>query len=159
MQPLRLQLGRAIAWVDGAPDIAGLPCDKIASGEAGEYMRRYHLELTRDRAIRFHHILASDPGTDLHDHPWDFASVMLSGAYTEITPHGAVRYEAPCVITRRAEQLHRLVLDEPAWTYVVCGPVRRHWGFATARGWVHWQRHAGAAALAACEPARGTPQS
>jgi hypothetical protein len=109
MQPLRLQLG-----------------DKITAPETGDYMRRYHLELTRDRAIRFHHITASDPGTDLHDHPWDFVSVILAGSYTEITPGGATRYEAPCVITRKAEQLHRLVLDEPAWTYFVCGRVRRH---------------------------------
>jgi hypothetical protein len=152
MQSLRLELGRALAFIDGAPDVTGLPCDKIAAEETGEYMRRYHLEFTRDRAIRFHHILASDPGTDLHDHPWDFVSVMLAGAYTEITPSGTVRYEAPCVITRKAEQLHRLVLDGPAWTYVVCGPVRRHWGFATDHGWERWQRHAGAATLAICEP-------
>ena len=53
-----------MAFTDGAPDVTGLPCDKISSEEAGDYMRRYHLELTRDRAIRFHHILVSDPGSD-----------------------------------------------------------------------------------------------
>ena len=154
MRDLRLQLGRALAFTDGAPDVTGLPCDKIASEEAGEYMRRYHLEFTRDRAIRFHHIMASDPGTDLHDHPWDFVSVMLCGSYTEITPAGETHYEAPCVITRRAEQLHRLVLDGDTWTYVVCGRARRYWGFATDHGWVHWSRHAGAAAITPCEPAQ-----
>lgn len=152
MRDVRLQLGRALAFVDGAPDVTGLPCDKISSAEAGDYMRRYHLELTCDRAIRFHHILASDPGTDLHDHPWDFVSVMLDGAYDEITPDGTVRYEAPCVIMRKAEQLHRLVLQAPAWTYVVCGRVRRHWGFATDRGWVPWTSFRGAAAISGCEP-------
>src|SRR5258708_6676388 len=111
MRYLRLQLGRALAFVDGAPDVTGLPCDKTAAEETGECRRRSRLELTRARAIRFHHILASDPGTDLHDHPWDFVSVMLAGDYTEITPAGTVRYEAPCVIMRKAEQLHRLVLD------------------------------------------------
>jgi hypothetical protein len=149
---VRLQLGRALAFIDGAPDVTGLPCDKISSAEAGDYMRRYHLELAPDRAIRFHHILASDPGHDLHDHPWDFVSVMLDGAYTEITPSGAVRYEAPCVITRKAEQLHRLVLEDPVWTYVVCGRVRRRWGFATRDGWVPWQRYPGRAAIGGCEP-------
>lgn len=149
---LQLDLARAIRFTDGAPDVSGLPCDKIASEEAGEYMRRYHLEFTRDRAIRFHHILTSDPGTDMHDHPWDFVSVMLAGAYTEVTPDGAVRYEAPCVITRQAEHLHRLVLDAPAWTYVVCGPVRRRWGFATPGGWVPWRQHPAASGLSLCEP-------
>jgi hypothetical protein len=149
---LPLQLARAIRFIDGAPDVTGLPCDKIASEEAGEYMRRYHLEFTRDHAIRFHHILTSDPGTDLHDHPWDFVSVMLAGAYTEHTPDGAVRYEAPCVITRQAEHLHRLELDAPAWTYIVCGRVRRSWGYATARGWVPWRQHAGRGSLSLCDP-------
>jgi hypothetical protein len=152
MRDIRLALGRALAFTDGAPDVTGLPCDKIAAGDAAEYMRRYHLEFTRDRAIRFHHIVASDPGTDLHDHPWDFVSVMLDGAYTEITPDGTTRYEAPCVIMRKAEQMHRLVLDEPAWTYVVCGRARRRWGFATERGWVPWQYHEGPASVLPCEP-------
>ena len=83
---------------------------------------------------------------------------MLAGAYTEITPAGIVRYEAPCVITRKAEQLHRLVLDAPVWTYVVCGRVRRHWGFATADGWVPWAAHPGVATLGGCEPAAGARQ-
>lgn len=152
MKDLRLELGRALRFVDGAPDVTGLPCDTISAGEAGEYMRRYHLEFTRDRSIRFHHILASDPMLNLHDHPWDFVSVMLAGAYTEITPDGPVRYEAPCVILRSAGQLHRLVLEAPVWTYVVCGRVRRRWGYQTEDGWVPWTRHEGTAGFAPCEP-------
>src|SRR5258708_12932001 len=133
MRDMRLELGRAVTFLNGAPDTTGLPCDKLSNGDQGEYMRRYHLEYTRDRAIRFHHILASDPGSDLHDHPWDFVSVMLAGTYLEHTPSGTVRYEAPCVILRKAEQLHRLELVAPAWTYVGCGRARRKWGYPTTR--------------------------
>ncbi len=147
---IRLELGRAIRFTDGVPDVSGLPCDKIFGDEAGEYMRRYHLKNTSDQAMRFHHILASDPGRVMHDHPWDFVSVMLAGSYTEVTPRGEVTYEAPCVITRKAEQLHRLELAGPVWTYVVCGPVRRRWGFMTAHGWVWHKAYAGQGALAGC---------
>jgi len=150
MRDVQMELGRAIRFIDGAPDITGLPCDKIESEEAGEYMRRYHLEFSRDRCIRFHHILTSDPEIDLHDHPWDFASVMLAGSYVEITPDGPVTYEAPCVITRTARQLHRLVLAEPVWTYVICGKVQRKWGFATDHGWVPWDQHGNTRDTSSC---------
>jgi len=150
MREVKLDLGRAVRFLDGAPDITGLPCDKISTEEAGEYMRRYHLEFTRDRCIRFHHILASDPALDLHDLPWDFTSVMLAGSYTEITQDGPVTYEAPCVITRPAKRLHRLVLTEPVWTYVICGRVLRKWGYQTERGWVPWDRHEGTTDAGPC---------
>jgi hypothetical protein len=152
MTDLKLQLGRAVRFIDGAPDITGLPCDAISAGEAGEYMRRYHLEYTRNRSVRLHHILASDPGDVMHDHPWDSVSVLLAGAITEITPDGAIRYEAPCLITRQAEQLHRLVLDAPAWTYFVTGRVRRIWGSATDGGWVPWRQHPRGTQLQDCDP-------
>lgn len=154
IRDIRLQLGRALRFVDGAPDIDGLPCDALRT-DAGDYMRRYHIEYTAARSIRFHHFVGSDPGRDLHDHPWDFASVLLQGTYTEHTPDGPTRYEAPCVLLRKAEQLHRLELtDGPAWTYIVTGRVRRHWGFQTEHGWVRWSRHTGSGTVAACEPPR-----
>src|SRR5258708_10113277 len=76
MRDMRLELGRAVTFLNGAPDNTGLPCDKLSNGDQGEYMRRYHLEYTRDR-------------------PWDFASFMLAGTYLERTPSGTARYEAP----------------------------------------------------------------
>jgi hypothetical protein len=144
MRDVRLELARAVRFTDGAPDVSGLPCDQIDDAEGETYMQRYHLLFTRDRSIRFHRILASDPVTDaLHDHPWDFVTVLLSGGYTEITPDGPTHYDAPCVLVRSAEQPHRLVLDAPAWTYIVCGAVRRTWGYRTDDGlWVPWRRKA-----------------
>jgi len=152
MRRVRMALGRAVRFADGAPDVTGLPCDLIATDDAGEYMRRYHLEFGGERAVRLHHILASDPGVLLHDHPWDYVTMLLDGSYTEITPGGRVRYDAPCVLTRRAEQLHRLELDAPVWTYFVTGRVRRKWGFATPRGWVPHDRHPGNGTMIDCDP-------
>jgi hypothetical protein len=153
MKDFRLDLSRAVRFMDGAPDVTGLPCDEIFDGEGAAYMRRFHLEFTRDRSIRFHQILASDPIADPHDHPWDYTTFLASGGYTEITPDGETYYEAPCVLTRKAEQLHRLVLTEPVWSYIVCGRARRRWGYRTEAGWVPWTRHAGTAGFAPCEPA------
>jgi hypothetical protein len=145
-----VQLHQALRFTEGAPDVTGLPCDEITDSEAGAYMRRHHLQFGPDGAVRFHHILQSDPGEDLHDHPWDFVSLMLAGSYTEHTPAGVTVYTAPCVITRKAEQLHRLELDQPVWTYIVTGKVRRRWGFCTSHGWVPHTRYTGTALQLDC---------
>lgn len=129
-----------IAFEDGSPvGLEGLQRDEIrVDGQL--YMERFYL--SPDKSRRLHHILLSDPGTDLHDHPWDFVSVILTGAYRETTQGGDVDYSAPSVIARKAEMLHRLtLLDGPMWTMVTTGPVRRRWGFQTAKGWVHWSEH------------------
>lgn len=122
-----------------AVDLTALERDEIRVG--GQlYMERYYL--SPDKSRRLHHILLSDPGTDLHDHPWDFVSVLLTGSYRETTLSGDVDYSAPCVIARKAEMLHHLtLLDGPMWTMVTTGPVRRRWGFQTPSGWVHWSEH------------------
>ena len=144
--------GRELRTIDGAPDIARLPCDRLIA-DGAEYMRRYYTRNPAGQQARFHNILASDPGRNLHDHPWDFISQLLSGTYTEHTPDGSIRYEAPCVIVRKAEQLHRLELtDGPVWSYVLLGRVRRRWGFMTDHGWVHWKRYPGAGMVTGCSP-------
>lgn len=128
-----------IAWRDGVPDVAGLDVDTILGPDGGEYMHRHHLT---DR-VRFHHLLTDDGQPDMHDHPWDFDSLLVTGAYLEQLPDGVhVEHRAPTLIRRRAEQPHRLeLLDGPMWTLVATGPVRRRWGFHTADGWVHWTHY------------------
>ena len=78
----------------GTPIVDGLETDHIElNGDV--YMRRFYLQRSKQMSVRVHHILRSDAGIDLHDHPWDFTSYVLKGAYTEITPEGETRYEAP----------------------------------------------------------------
>ncbi len=122
------------------------------------YMRRWRFFRTRRFGVRIHHILRSDPDRDLHDHPFNFTSVILWGGYWEYTldPYllahqerppgfvlhkdGVVRrwYGRGSVLVRRAEQLHRLELPEgsTAWTLVFRGRIRRPWGFLTDKGWI-----------------------
>ena len=82
-----------------------------------------------------------DP-SDLHDHPWDYITTLLAGAYIEHTAEGATLYQAPVTLTRTAEHAHRLELpDGPVWTLILTGRVRRAWGFYTGAGWEPWQHH------------------
>lgn len=128
----------------GIPHVADLPSDLITQ-HGQPYMRRYFLLGGHNRApgenARYHNILTSDL-TDLHDHPWDFISVILNGTYIETTPTSEQTFGPGSVLIRKAEQLHRLTLpDGPVWTFIITGAVRRRWGFATTDGWVHWQEY------------------
>jgi hypothetical protein len=136
-------------FTSAIPDIAGLPCDRLIDLCGDEYMRRYYITAHKSR---FHHILNSDPDDDMHDHPWDFVSKLLSGMYIEHTPTGDIVYRAPCIIHRKAEQLHKLELPEgPVWSFVLLGPLRRKWGFSTPRGWVAWDKYP-TGGIAGCAP-------
>ena len=149
MPGLRAEIAAALRRAGTVPEVGHLPCDLITDGEAGEYMRRFYVRNPRrGPGARFHRIIASDPGPWLHDHPWDNVSVLLCGSYDEITPGGVRHWEAPCVIERRAELPHRLIVaaGEPVWTYFLTGPFRRRWGFHTEAGW-RWHREVPTAAV------------
>lgn len=112
--------------------------------DLGDYMHRVILQAP-DATLRLHKILRSDEG-DLHDHPWDFTSLILRGSYTESRPglEREVVYGPGTLNSKRADDLHRLtVIDGPVWTFVETGPRLRDWGFATAQGWVHWKAYTG----------------
>lgn len=124
------------------------------------YMRRFIFRLPfKLGTVRLHQILRSDDDRHLHDHPFDFVSILLTGSYAETTPtpcdcdaesrgyHYRCDFEISptrrriwprfSIVRKRAEDLHRLTLSRPLWTLVFAGPKRRDWGFATELGWVH----------------------
>lgn len=130
----------------------------VVSDELVGYMRRWML-WTPWGTLRLHHILSSDDNRDLHDHPWDFASLIVgrdwrdllsallsltvTAGYTEHLPRGGRRWcPAGTVVRHLAADLHRLVLHEPVYTLVVTGPVLRDWGFWSADGGWRSHRHA-----------------
>lgn len=117
---------------------------RIYRHDLGDYMQRWILQ-TPWGALRVHHILRSDAGTDLHDHPFDFWSLLLTGGYEEIRALGPLVesqwYPRLSLVRRRAEDLHRLIVPSPVWTLVWAGPRRRGWGFQTPDGWVSWREY------------------
>jgi len=113
-----------------------LPFIVIDSDENGPYMVRYKVFRCPWFKIFLHHILRSDEDPELHDHPWNFVSLILWSGYIEHLPGDVVRrVRAWDVIRHRAADAHRLILDRPAWTFVVVTGKKRHWGFWTRRGW------------------------
>jgi hypothetical protein len=119
------------------------------------YMRRWVAEIPALGGVRLHKIVRPDADRNLHDHPFDFVSIVLWGHYAErvaglpgerVRRTGSIRYF-------RAEHLHRITWGSffdrydprhdgpPCWTLCISGPRRRVWGFHTAGGWVDYRTY------------------
>lgn len=135
-----------------------------ADGKA--YLDRLRIVQTPWFGIYLHRMEATDPGRDLHDHPWPFATFVLRGGYHEWrAPIRTAGLLADCaelypktakpghVETRVPGRPRRMRLDEahtifellrvPTWTLVFVGRRVRNWGFyvpATA-GVGHYVHH------------------
>lgn len=115
---------------------------RVISREDGKaYLVRYYILRTPWFRVRLHHILLSDYDC-LHDHPWNFLSVILWGGYYEFRDSRPFSWKPPgSILYRKAEDRHRLVLQKPAWTLVFMLKRRRQWGFYTKAGWIPWFKY------------------
>lgn len=125
--------------------------------------------LAGEVTARVHVIHKSDRDPHLHDHPWDYISIILDGAYYEVRHFGSeeealcrdsgipiagatyckltgkwvsIRWHTPgSVIYRKAGDFHRVLLrdGQPATTLFLMGPYRNKWGFATDNGKIYWR--------------------
>ncbi len=103
------------------------------------YLIRYYLFL-KDRKdfpfnITLHKILVSDEPT-LHDHPWNWAALIIKGGYWEHTPKGKFWRGPGHFRYRPATDLHWLELAKdkdgkeiPCWSLFYMGKKEQDWGF------------------------------
>ena len=98
------------------------------------------------RGLYLHQMLGPDAGRHVHDHPWNFRSLVLRGGYvetvvSEINEFHNVRCQGDYDY-RPPEWLHRITYVLPnTWTLVLCGRREREWGFLVKdRGLEHWVR-------------------
>lgn len=142
LQPLFQKLGRYRVIMDRV------------NGEP--YLERYYVFLRdRDRFpfnVFVHKFLKSDP-TDVHDHPWNFFTVILRGGYWEWRPQFDADGRKITEVAKwcgagsfrraGANTYHRIELDPgvTCWTLFVPGIKRRDWGFLVQNKWVQWQQY------------------
>jgi|SRR5579859_6280632 len=131
-----LMLGTGGALIDRIA--ANFPRRVIGAERGSPLLIRYFLLRSAILGIYLHKLCRSDEDRALHDHPWTFVSIILTGGYIEHTPDGQRRYWPGAILYRPAEWQHRLELDRPAWTLVFRFRRRREWGFHCPGGWVHW---------------------
>lgn len=107
-------------------------------------------------AVRLHWIASADRYRDLHDHPWNFVSIVLRGWYYEQVPDfsepvydkawrvsdsrlrtvGTVGY-------RSIHDRHTISTVSPGgvWTLFITGRKQQSWGFFTDLGWIPHEKY------------------
>jgi hypothetical protein len=120
------------------------------------YLERYYVLFNTRKHFPFnvfiHKFLKGDPD-DVHDHPWPYATFILSGGYYEWVPKfnsigekideirhwrgpGHFRINQPT-------SYHRIELKPgvTAWTLFMPGPHKREWGFLVNNKWIHNEKY------------------
>ena len=120
------------------------------------YLERYYVFL-KDRStfpfnVFLHKFLKSDPD-DVHDHPWNYRTLILKGGYWEWIPQFnnkghkaseiAVWRGAGSFRSAKANSYHRVELDPnvECWTLFIPGRKKREWGFLSKGTWVQWEKY------------------
>jgi hypothetical protein len=120
------------------------------------YLERYYVFL-KDRDtfpfnIFLHKFLKSDPD-DVHDHPWNYRTLIIKGGYWEWQPQFnrkghkigeiATWRGAGSFRSAKANSYHRIELDPnvECWTLFMPGRKLREWGFLSKGTWVQWQQY------------------
>ena len=117
------------------------------------YMERWKIFEGDWLNVRVHHIARRDEDRHLHDHPWNWASLVLRNGYIEAVPRQIspefegdkeiVEYRvrvAGDFCVRRALDRHRIASVRPGtYTLFITGPKINWWGFITRQGKVYYR--------------------
>jgi hypothetical protein len=141
---------KLIGW--WATNVGGVYCHIVQGHKV--YMRRWWI-IPRFRnypCIRLHHIMLPDSGRDLHSHPFNFRTIILSGWYVQEVPgqNWPLNFKSTRIIKcERGSthacgygQFHRIthVAPKGAWAlFIMWGGKRDDWGFMTKRGIVNYK--------------------
>lgn len=116
-------------------------CEGRGDGDQA-YLTRYTLFENNSIKVCIHVFHRSD-SDELHDHPWNFLSLILWQGYLEQTPTGKKRKWPLMLLFRKAHHAHRveLINGKKAVTFVIMGKRIRKWGFFTKDGWLDWNTY------------------
>ena len=107
------------------------------------YLDRIRLIVTPWFQVMLHRIYRPDRQRDMHDHPWNFFSLILWGSYTEDTLQGPRKCR--WWNFKRVTDRHsiRECSRRPVWTLVFTGRKQRTWGFWVDNGarFIPWREY------------------
>ncbi len=107
----------------------------------GTYLTRWRVVQTPWGGVYVHRFTGPDPRATLHDHPWNFLSIIVRGGYVErrLDPETMEVDEAHKVrwLNRiRASEAHSIMrlLRVPTWSVMLVGRRLRTWGYLEPAG-------------------------
>lgn len=148
-----------------------MKCKVIHDDCDDPYLIRFTIFELFGFSLKLHTIIRSDRERELHDHPWSFFSLILTGGYHEETPVNPKTYKFGNQTQKKwmgpwtfrfvkAPYPHRLDLgrelpanttgdtewiasfpERPCVTLVFMLPKFREWGFYSKLGWLHHKKY------------------
>lgn len=106
---------------------------EIYSKDGVLHFRRWLLFYLPYFRIYFHHILESDKDKHMHDHPWHFISIIVSGGYEEKSFNGKEikknTYKPFSFVFHKRKDGHQIKLLKPTKTIVIAFGKKTDWGY------------------------------
>lgn len=95
------------------------------------HFRRWQILKTPWFSIWLHGIYAADEDKHLHNHPWDFKSMVLKGSYIEETQHGFITQKPLKFNSRNGNSFHKIhkLLTPVVYTIFFVTKQKRQWGY------------------------------
>jgi len=111
---------------------------EIRSKEGKLHFRRWQILKTPWFSIYIHGIYAPDQDKHLHNHPWDYKSLVLKGSYIEETNNGVNLLKFGSVTSRSGEDYHKIktLLTNSVYTLFIVSPAKRTWGYQVNGKWM-----------------------
>lgn len=116
---------------------------EIVSKEGILYFKRYAIIECKFFNIYIHYIYQSDKDKHLHDHPWNYTSIVLSGSFREKHKplHGESPFKNLCrfnISRAKANRFHKILKlrTKKVITLFFTGPRIREWGYEVDGKWV-----------------------
>jgi CRP-like cAMP-binding protein len=119
------------------------PILEIKSKTGVLHFRRWRILSTPWFSIYLHGIYKADSDIHLHDHPWDYLSIILSGSFLEETvDHNGCQtvnlMKPGSSVRRKAEQFHKIkdMITPKVHTLFITKKPRRDWGYNVDGKWM-----------------------
>jgi len=104
---------------------------EIKSKTGDVHFKRWQILKTPFVSIWLHAIYKADQDKHLHNHPWDFTSVVLKGSYIEQTTLGNKRQYPGKINVRNGADYHKILeVESPVvYTLFFASKPKRQWGY------------------------------
>jgi hypothetical protein len=122
--------------------LSKIPHRTIVNCDRDPLLTRWYLIRTAPIAVFLHLFHRSDEDRALHDHPWNFITVILWNGYLEHTPAGIKRRWPFTIHYRPATWQHRVELINGRKPLTLFIRFREHrvWGFWEKTGFIAWNK-------------------
>jgi len=104
---------------------------EIKSKDGKLHFRRWQILKTPWFSVWLHGIYAADEDKHLHNHPWDFKSMVLKGSYIEQTERGFVTQKPLKFNSRGGASFHKIhkLITPVVYTLFIATKQKREWGY------------------------------